>query len=82
VEGFPADRLDGFGRETGFRILPYNKHDRYSRTLTDLDIPAIRDTWFSGGIEWNIGHFGHTVHTCSPVFVGIPQPSTGPKNKL
>ncbi|MDR1128123.1 MAG: DUF5107 domain-containing protein [Treponema sp.] len=32
---------------------------------------AIRDAWFSGGIEWNIGRLGHSVHTCSPVFAGI-----------
>ncbi|NLG96923.1 MAG: DUF5107 domain-containing protein [Chloroflexi bacterium] len=29
---------------------------------------AIRNAWFSGGIEWNIGQFGHTFHTCSPLF--------------
>jgi hypothetical protein len=29
---------------------------------------AIRNAWFSGGIEWNIGQFGHTFTTCSPVF--------------
>jgi hypothetical protein len=29
---------------------------------------AIRDAWFSGGIEWNIGQVGHTFTTCSPVF--------------
>lgn len=29
---------------------------------------AIRNAWFSGGIEWNIGQFGHTFSTCSPVF--------------
>ncbi|WP_256759559.1 DUF5107 domain-containing protein [Cohnella sp. WQ 127256] len=28
---------------------------------------AIRNAWFSGGIEWNIGHFGHTFTTCSPL---------------
>jgi hypothetical protein len=32
---------------------------------------AIRDAWFSGGIEWNIGRLGHSVHTCSPVFAGV-----------
>jgi tetratricopeptide (TPR) repeat protein len=32
---------------------------------------AIRGAWFSGGIEWNIGRFGHTVHTCSPIFAGF-----------
>lgn len=29
---------------------------------------AIRNAWFSGGIEWNLGQFGHTFYTCSPVF--------------
>ena len=29
---------------------------------------AILNAWFSGGIEWNIGHFGHTFSTCSPLF--------------
>jgi hypothetical protein len=29
---------------------------------------AIRNAWFSGGIEWNIGQMGHTFSTCSPVF--------------
>ncbi len=29
---------------------------------------AIRNAWFSGGIEWNVGIFGHSVFTCSPVF--------------
>ena len=32
---------------------------------------AIRNAWFSGGIEWNIGIFGHCVFTCSPVFSAI-----------
>lgn len=29
---------------------------------------ALLDAWFAGGIEWNIGQFGHAYHTCSPVF--------------
>ena len=29
---------------------------------------ALRDAWFAGGIEWNIGRFGHAHHTCAPVF--------------
>jgi hypothetical protein len=39
---------------------------------------AIRDAWFSGGIEWNIGRLGHTVHTCSPVFAGRLASGEGP----
>jgi tetratricopeptide (TPR) repeat protein len=29
---------------------------------------AIRNAWFSGGVEWNIGVRGHSPFTCSPVF--------------
>lgn len=36
---------------------------------------AIRNAWFSGGIEWNVGQYGHSVLTCAPVFAA---PITGP----
>jgi tetratricopeptide (TPR) repeat protein len=29
---------------------------------------AIRNAWFSGGVEWNIGAIGHSPFTCAPVF--------------
>ena len=29
---------------------------------------AIRNAWLSGGIEWNIGNFGHTYTTCDNVY--------------
>ena len=29
---------------------------------------AIRNAWFSGGVEWNMGIGGHSPFTCSPVF--------------
>lgn len=29
---------------------------------------ALRNAWFSGGIEWNIGLIGHSPFTCSPLF--------------
>ena len=38
---------------------------------------AIRNAWFSGGIEWNIGQFGHTFTTCSPVFAGVIEDAAG-----
>lgn len=31
---------------------------------------AIRNAWFSGGVEWNIGTIGHTPYTCAPLFAG------------
>ncbi len=32
---------------------------------------ATRDAWLSGGIEWNIGQFGHTYTTCDNVFAAV-----------
>src|SRR5688500_8073375 len=29
---------------------------------------AIRNAWFSGGVEWNMGVIGHTPFTVSPLF--------------
>jgi len=29
---------------------------------------AIRNAWFCGGVEWNIGIIGHSPFTCSPLF--------------
>lgn len=29
---------------------------------------GIRNAWFSGGVEWNMGVFGHNPQTCSPLF--------------
>ncbi len=29
---------------------------------------GIRNAWFSGGVEWNCGQYGHVVYSSSPVF--------------
>jgi len=31
---------------------------------------ALRNAWFSGGVEWNIGTIGHSPFTCEPLFAG------------
>jgi len=31
---------------------------------------AIRNAWFSGGVEWNVSLRGHSPHTCSSMFAG------------
>ena len=39
---------------------------------------ALRDAWFAGGVEWNIGATGHTPLTCEPVFAArISDPELG-----
>lgn len=32
---------------------------------------ALRNAWFSGGIEWNLGQYGHTLTTCAPVIAAV-----------
>lgn len=34
---------------------------------------AIRNAWFSGGVEWNVAVRGHTALTCSPLFAARVQ---------
>ena len=29
---------------------------------------ALREAWFAGGVEWNVGIRGHTTLTCAPMF--------------
>ena len=38
---------------------------------------AIRNAWFAGGVEYNIGRRGHDEQTCSPRFVAKLQDSDG-----
>jgi tetratricopeptide (TPR) repeat protein len=39
---------------------------------------AVRNAWFSGGVEWNIAVPGHSPLTCSPLFAGQV---TGPEDE-
>lgn len=32
---------------------------------------AIRNAWFSGGVEWNISMIGHSPLTCEPMFTAL-----------
>lgn len=47
-------------RGTGRELLHQNEAIRF-RNL------ALRNAWFAGGVEWNIGMIGHSPFTCSPV---------------
>ncbi|MBN1247034.1 MAG: DUF5107 domain-containing protein, partial [Anaerolineae bacterium] len=38
---------------------------------------ALRNAWFSGGVEWNIGTTGHSPFTCSPLFAARVTSSDG-----
>lgn len=44
---------------------------------------ALRNAWFSGGVEWNIGTTGHWPLTCSPLFAArVEQPDGTPVLRL
>ena len=43
---------------------------------------AIRNAWFSGGVEWNGPLYGHSLLTCSSVFAGAVETPRGPLLRL
>lgn len=50
----------------------------YTNDVLQFSNLAVRNAWFSGGVEWNIGIIGHSPFTTSPIYVaqlegnGIP----------
>lgn len=112
-DSLPNDLRDSFGKNAGFRVLPYKMQSHYARSTKMQKVKtillenesmratflpeyggrlyslynkkeekellsvnpvfqpanlALRNAWFSGGVEWNMAHFGHTYLTCSPVY--------------
>ncbi|MGL4985847.1 MAG: DUF5107 domain-containing protein, partial [Treponemataceae bacterium] len=45
-----------------------NRDLLYSNPIFQLANLANRNAWFSGGIEWNLGQFGHAFSTCEEMF--------------
>lgn len=62
-----------FALDLGGRLwsLYDKKHDRellFRNNVFQAANLALRNAWFSGGVEWNIGIIGHHPFTCSPLF--------------
>ena len=51
-------------KETGKDIL-------FKNPVFQVANLAARNAWFSGGIEWNVSQFGHSLQTCEPLFFSI-----------
>ncbi|MDP5227944.1 MULTISPECIES: DUF5107 domain-containing protein [Arthrobacter] len=51
------------------------KHLLHTQNSLQLANFALRNAWFAGGIEWNIGTRGHSPSTCEPLHHGVV---TGP----
>lgn len=43
---------------------------------------ALRNAWFSGGVEWNCGVYGHSAYTCSPYWAAEVESPRGPVLRL
>lgn len=56
------------------------KHDKellFAPTTVPFANLALRNAWFAGGIEWNIGTRGHSPTTCSPVHAATVRTTDG-----
>jgi hypothetical protein len=70
----------------GRMISLYDKQGRrellFDNPVLQFANLAIRNAWFSGGVEWNGPLYGHSLLTCSPVFAGMVETSRGPLARL
>jgi tetratricopeptide (TPR) repeat protein len=49
----------------------------YNTDRIQLGNLGLRNAWFPGGVEWNLGTTGHTALTCSPVHAASLEPPDG-----
>lgn len=64
-----AEFLSGFGgRLWSLYDKKKNKELLFKNPVLRIANLAIRNAWFAGGVEWNLGQFGHSCQTCEPVF--------------
>ncbi|GAB3123482.1 DUF5107 domain-containing protein [Glaciibacter psychrotolerans] len=54
-----------------------NKHLLHTQRTIQFANLALRNAWFAGGVEWNIGTRGHSPTTCSPLHTGIVRTPDG-----
>lgn len=62
--------LDYGGRLWSLVHKPSNRELLEVNPVFQLANLGIRNAWFSGGVEWNVGTIGHSPFTCSPLFAG------------
>jgi hypothetical protein len=61
--------LEYGGRLWSLVYKPIERELLYRNKVIQLGNLALRNAWFCGGVEWNIGTTGHTPFTCAPLFV-------------
>ena len=59
------------GRLYSLTDLETGKELLFKNPVFQLANLSARNAWFSGGIEWNVSQFGHSLQTCEPLFFAI-----------
>lgn len=54
-----------------------DKNLLYTNDVIRFSNLAVRNAWFSGGVEWNIGVIGHSPFTTSPLFTAVLENEAG-----
>lgn len=49
----------------------------YTNDVLQFSNLAVRNAWFSGGVEWNMGIIGHTPYTTAPLYTAVTETQTG-----
>ncbi len=56
------------GRMVSLVAKPQQRELLYRNPVFQPANLALRNAWFAGGVEWNVGQYGHAFHTCAPIF--------------
>lgn len=70
LPGYGGKLWELWDKETGRNLLYTNDVLRFSNL-------AVRNAWFSGGVEWNLGVIGHTPLTTEPMYVACTTTEKG-----
>ncbi len=62
--------LDHGGRMWSLVHRPTGRELLHRNPILQLGNLGLRNAWFAGGVEWNLGTTGHTGLTCAPVHAG------------
>lgn len=54
-----------------------NRNLLYTNDVIRFSNLAIRNAWFSGGVEWNVGIIGHTPFTADPLYTAKTENEAG-----
>ncbi len=70
--------LDLGGRLWSLQDIRTGRELLYTNPVFQPANLALRNAWFAGGVEWNIGTRGHSPTTCEPLFAAVaPAPNGG-----